>query len=142
MSRVQGEPARMVRAYVAACAFVALATVPASAILFVGAPEIVGILLGHRWSGVVAPLQLFALVLLPRTSYKISGSFTRARGAVLGGSSRQWLYACEVVAGCLIGSRFGVIGVAGEAAAGQHVAANQGLVAQCCQTQLHNGQLR
>ncbi|MGN6743161.1 MAG: lipopolysaccharide biosynthesis protein [Amnibacterium sp.] len=112
MSRVQGDPPRMVRAYVAACAFVALATVPASVMLFVGAPEIVGILLGPRWHAVVAPLQLFALVLLPRTSYKISGSFTRARGAVLGGSTRQWLYAGEVVLGCLIGSRWGVVGVA------------------------------
>ncbi|HEY0373739.1 MAG TPA: lipopolysaccharide biosynthesis protein [Amnibacterium sp.] len=112
MSRVQGDPPRMVRAYVAACAFVALATVPASIILFLGAPEIVGILLGGRWTAVVAPLQIFALVLLPRTSYKISGSFTRARGAVLGGSTRQWLYAGEVVVGCLIGSRFGVVGVA------------------------------
>jgi PST family polysaccharide transporter len=112
MSRVQGDPPRMVRAYVAACAFVALATVPASIILFLGAPEIVGILLGGKWTAVIAPLQIFALVLLPRTSYKISGSFTRARGAVLGGSTRQWLYACEVVVGCLIGSRFGVVGVA------------------------------
>ena len=74
--------------------------------------EIVGILLGHRWTAVVAPLQIFALVLLPRTSYKISGSFTRARGAVLGASSRQWLYAAEVIVGCLIGSHFGVVGVA------------------------------
>ncbi|HEV7623383.1 MAG TPA: lipopolysaccharide biosynthesis protein [Amnibacterium sp.] len=112
MSRVQGDPPRMVRAYVAACAFVALATVPASVILFIAAPEIVGILLGSRWTAVVAPLQIFALVLLPRTSYKISGSFTRARGAVLGGSTRQWLYAGEVIVGCLIGSRFGVVGVA------------------------------
>ena len=116
MSRVQGDPPRMVRAYVAACAFVALATVPSSIILFIGAPEIVGILLGHRWTAVVVPLQIFALVLLPRTSYKISGSFTRARGAVLGASSRQWLYAAEVIVGCLIGSRFGVVGVATGAA--------------------------
>lgn len=112
MSRVQDEPQRMLRAYVAASAFVAMATVPASAILFVAAPEIIAILLGPKWSAVVVPLQLFALVLLPRTSYKISGSFTRARGAVLGGAVRQWLYAFEVAAGCLIGSIWGVPGVA------------------------------
>jgi O-antigen/teichoic acid export membrane protein len=112
MSRVQGDPERMARAYVSACAFVALATVPASVVLCVAAPEIIRILLGPNWAGVVLPLQLFALVLLPRTSYKISGSFTRARGAVLGGSLRQWLYAAEVIIGCAIGSIWGVVGVA------------------------------
>jgi hypothetical protein len=52
------------------------------------------------------------VVLLPRTAYKISGSLTRATGAVLGGAWRQWLYAAEVVAGCAIGSVWGVPGVA------------------------------
>jgi O-antigen/teichoic acid export membrane protein len=112
MSSVQGNPERMARAYVSVCAFVALATVPASVVLCFAAPEVVALLLGSKWTEVVAPLQLFALVLLPRTSYKISGSFTKARGAVLGGSLRQWLYAGEVIAGCLIGSIWGVVGVA------------------------------
>ena len=112
MSRVQHDPPRMVRAYVSACAFVAFATVPISVVLFVAAPDIVNLLLGDRWQAVVAPLQLFALVLLPRTSYKISGSFTRARGAVLGGATRQWLYAGEVIVGCGLGAMFGVLGVA------------------------------
>jgi O-antigen/teichoic acid export membrane protein len=112
MSRVQGDRQRMVRAYVVACGFVALATVPASVVLCVAAPQIIAILLGPKWTGVVVPLQLFALVLLPRTSYKISGSFTRARGAVLGGAVRQWLYAAEVAVGAGVGSIWGVAGVA------------------------------
>jgi PST family polysaccharide transporter len=89
-----------------------MVTLPASVLLFVLAPEIVAILLGPGWEAVALPLQIFALVLLPRTAYKISGSLTRATGAVLGGAWRQWLYAGEVVLGCAIGSRWGINGVA------------------------------
>jgi PST family polysaccharide transporter len=87
-------------------------TVPGSVLLFVLAPEIVAILLGPGWEAVITPLRIFALVLLPRTAYKISGSLTRATGAMLGGALRQWVYAGEVVVGCAIGSRWGINGVA------------------------------
>jgi PST family polysaccharide transporter len=61
----------------------------------------------------VLPLQVFALVLLPRTTYKISTSLTRATGAVYRAAWRQWLYAAEVVVFCSIGARVaGVDGVA------------------------------
>jgi PST family polysaccharide transporter len=112
MSRIQDDHARLARAYVAVNALVALVTLPVSALLLVLAPEVVAVLLGPGWSGVVAPLQIFALVLLPRTAYKISGSLTRATGAMLGGALRQWVYACEVLVGAAVGSRWGVVGVA------------------------------
>ncbi len=112
MSRIQDDHSRLSRAYVTANSLVAMVTLPASVLLFVLAPEIVAILLGPGWEAVALPLQIFALVLLPRTAYKISGSLTRATGAVLGGAWRQWLYAGEVVLGCAIGSRWGINGVA------------------------------
>jgi O-antigen/teichoic acid export membrane protein len=112
MSRLQDDPARLARAYLRASSLVALLTMPAGVLLFVLAPEVVGLLLGAGWSAVVLPLQVFAVVLVPRTAYKISGSLTRATGAVLGGAWRQWLYAGEVALGCLVGSRWGIPGVA------------------------------
>ncbi|MCV2491116.1 lipopolysaccharide biosynthesis protein [Geodermatophilus sp. YIM 151500] len=112
MSRIQDDAARLTRAYVTANSLVAMVTVPASVLLFVLAPEVVAILLGAGWEAVALPLQVFAVVLLPRTAYKISGSLTRATGAVLGGAWRQWVYAGLVVAGCAVGSRWGIDGVA------------------------------
>jgi PST family polysaccharide transporter len=112
MSRMQDDHARLARAYVTVNALVAIVTLPVSALLFVLAPEVVAVLLGPGWSAVVAPLQIFAIVLLPRTAYKISGSLTRATGAMLGGALRQWVYACEVLIGAAVGSRWGVVGVA------------------------------
>jgi O-antigen/teichoic acid export membrane protein len=112
MSRIQDDHGRLSRAYVTANSLLAMLTLPASVLLFVLAPEIVAILLGPGWEAVALPLQIFAVVLLPRTAYKISGSLTRATGAVLGGAWRQWVYAGEVVLGCAIGSRWGINGVA------------------------------
>jgi O-antigen/teichoic acid export membrane protein len=112
LSRIQDDRERLARAYVLANSLVALVTLPGSVLLFVLAPDVVAVLLGPGWSAVVLPLQVFAVVLMPRTAYKISGSLTRATGAVLGGAWRQWLYAVEVVVGCVIGSHWGVVGVA------------------------------
>jgi PST family polysaccharide transporter len=112
LSRIQDDSDRLARAYVLAGSLVALLTLPVSVLLFVLAPEVVAILLGPGWTAVVVPLQVFAVVLLPRTAYKISGSLTRATGAVLGGAWRQWLYAAEVTVGCAIGSVWGTTGVA------------------------------
>ncbi|CAA9259874.1 MAG: hypothetical protein AVDCRST_MAG52-2571 [uncultured Blastococcus sp.] len=112
LSRIQDDRERLGRAYVLAGSLVAVLTMPASVLLFVLAPEIVTILLGDAWSAVALPLQIFAVVLMPRTAYKISGSLTRATGAVLGGAWRQWLYAAEVTVGCLVGSHWGLPGVA------------------------------
>jgi PST family polysaccharide transporter len=112
MAKVREDGERLRKAYVRSASLVALVTIPCSAILFVLAPEVVRVLLGDRWGAVVAPLRVFALVLLPRASYKISGSLTRATGAVYGGAWRQWLYAAEVLVGCAVGARWGVDGVA------------------------------
>lgn len=111
-ARMQDDGARLARAYVLVNSLVAVLTLPGSLLLFVLAPEVVGVLLGEDWSAVALPLQIFAVVLLPRTAYKISGSLMRATGAVFRGAARQWLYAAEVVAGCWIGSNWGVVGVA------------------------------
>ena len=112
MAKVRDDGERLRAAYVRSASLIALVTMPSSMILFVLAPEIVQLLLGPRWQAVVLPLQVFALVLLPRASYRISGSLTRATGAVYGGAWRQWMYAAEVLAACVVGSRWGVNGVA------------------------------
>ncbi|MDQ1513906.1 MAG: hypothetical protein QOC59_1748, partial [Microbacteriaceae bacterium] len=93
MARVREDGERLRAAYVRSASLIALVTAPASVMLFVLAPEVVRVLLGPRWEAVVLPLQVFALVLLPRTTYKISTSLTRATGAVYRAAWRTWLYA-------------------------------------------------
>jgi PST family polysaccharide transporter len=113
MARVRDDGERLRVAYVRSASLIALVAAPASVLLYVLAPEVVRVLLGVQWTAVVLPLQVFALVLLPRTTYKISTSLTRATGAVYRAAWRQWLYAVEVVVFCAVGARVaGVDGVA------------------------------
>jgi O-antigen/teichoic acid export membrane protein len=113
MARVRDDAERLRTAYVRSVSLLTLVTAPVSVLLVVLAPEVVHVLLGGQWDAVIVPLQVFALVLVPRTAYKISTSLTRATGAVYRAAWRQWLYAAEVVAFSIAGAlTFGINGVA------------------------------
>ena len=112
MALVQGEPHRLRRAYRAGITTVSLLLLPASLMLAILAPEVVAVLLGTKWTPAVAPLQLLALGLLFRTSYKLSDSVCRATGAVYDRAARQWVFAVAVLVGAWIGQRAGLAGVA------------------------------
>ena len=112
MALVQEEPVRLARAYRSAVAGCALIVLPVSVVVMVVAPELVQVLLGKGWEGVVAPLQILAFGMLFRTSYKLSDSMTRATGTVYARAWRQAVFAGGVVAGSVVGQRWGVEGVA------------------------------
>jgi O-antigen/teichoic acid export membrane protein len=112
MALVQREPARLARAYRSAVAACALLVLPAGVILAIVAPEFVLVLLGAGWEGVVVPLQILALGMLFRASYKLSDSVARATGAVYARAWRQAAFAIAVTVGSLIGQFWGVAGVA------------------------------
>jgi O-antigen/teichoic acid export membrane protein len=76
------------------------------------APEIVVVLLGPAWMGVIAPFQILAVGMLFRTSYKLSDSVARATGAVYNRAWRQAVFALAVVLGSLAGQFWGIEGVA------------------------------
>lgn len=112
MASVQHDKEKLVRAYTRAVALVAMSTLPLSGILVVLAPEIVKVLLGPQWEGVIAPFQVLAAFLFFRTSYKISDSLVRALGAVYQSAWRQWVYATAVFLGAWLGHLAGLSGVA------------------------------
>ena len=112
MALVQQEPARLARAYRSGVAACALFTLPASVIVAIVAPELVLVLVGRGWEGVVVPLQILALGMLFRTSCKLSDSGIRATGAVYARAWRQAIYAVAVVVGSAAGQIWGVGGVA------------------------------
>jgi PST family polysaccharide transporter len=87
-------------------------TLPASAVLIVVAPELIGLLLGPQWTGVIRPFQILALGMMFRTSYKMGDSLARAAGKVYSQAWRQWFYAALVIIGALVGQNWGPPGVA------------------------------
>ncbi|MBA4099878.1 MAG: lipopolysaccharide biosynthesis protein [Rhodospirillum sp.] len=112
MALVQQEPARLARAYRSGTAACALVVLPTSLVVTTIAPELVHVVLGPRWAGAVAPLQLLALGMLFRASTKLSDSGVRATGAVYERAWRQAVFGIAVVAGSLAGLPWGVTGVA------------------------------
>ncbi|MBD9373703.1 lipopolysaccharide biosynthesis protein [Rhizobium sp. ARZ01] len=112
MALVQQEPARLARAYRSAVATCALVVLPGSVVVAIAAPELVFVLLGPGWDAVVAPLQILAVGMLFRTSYKLSDSMSRATGVVYARAWRQAIFVIAVVLGSVIGQLWGVSGVA------------------------------
>lgn len=112
MSQMRDEPGRLTRAYRRAAALVALLVLPVSILTMVLAFELILALLGPGWEGAVRPLQVLSAAMYFRVGSMIGGSMANAAGAVGGTAMRSALYATMVVVGALVGSRWGLTGVA------------------------------
>jgi O-antigen/teichoic acid export membrane protein len=112
MAKVQHSGDRLAAVYRRGTALIALVVVPISAALVLLAPETIHVVLGPRWTAVIAPFQILALGMLFRTGSKLSDSLTRATGAVFRRAWRQVLYAVLVIGGAFLGSKWGIVGVA------------------------------
>jgi PST family polysaccharide transporter len=91
---------------------VALTTLPLAAYLYVLGPDIVRVLLGDQWDAAGRTFQILVLGLLFRTSYVIFDAVASATGAVYRVAWRTWLTGLTVVGGAVVGSMWGVTGVA------------------------------
>lgn len=112
MAEVRDDRARLGRAYLAAVQASALAAVPLMAGLAAAAPQIAVGVYGPAWTGMAAPLQVLCAAGAFRAVYHVSGALTHASGRVMAELWRQAVYAALVVAGAIVGSRWGVTGVA------------------------------
>ncbi len=112
LAKLQHESERLALAFRRSVALIALIVLPISGLMFLLAPELIQVLLGPKWAGVVVPFQILAIGMLFRTGYKVTASVARATGAVYRSAWRQAVYAVLVIAGGFIGQRWGVPGVA------------------------------
>jgi PST family polysaccharide transporter len=112
MASIQHDTRRMADGYRRGVALMAVIMLPASAILFVLAPELIRSMLGPQWTPVVTPFRILALGMFLRTSYRISDVTARATGAVYRRAWRQLAYALCVLAAAWFGKTWGIAGVA------------------------------
>ena len=112
MARMQDDPRRLASAYLHGTASVALVTLPAGVLAAVLAPELIAVVFGSRWEGLVPPFQVLALGMMFRTSYRMSDSLTRATGKVYRRAWRHTLFAALVFLGAWLGHYQGLTGVA------------------------------
>src|SRR5256884_9366467 len=112
MASIQTDTRRLAEAYQRGVGLMALIMLPASATLFIVAPELIDVTLGPQWTVVVTPFQILALGMFLRTSYRISDVTARATAAVYHRAWRQLVYALCVLTGAWFGRAWGIDGVA------------------------------
>jgi PST family polysaccharide transporter len=111
-AQVQEEPARVRSAYLLVTRLTAMIAAPAMATLAIVAPHLVRGLYGPQWTGVVVPLQILSIAGYFRALYHLGGIVAQSVGRVYGELWRQVTYAAAVIGGTLVGSRYGLPGVA------------------------------
>lgn len=112
MSKIQHDHDLLLSTFRRGVSIIAITTLPFSAIMIVLAPEIIHLILGPSWSGIIFPFQVLAVGTLFRTSYKMSDSLARATGAVYRRAWRQAVYAIFVMGFAWVGHYWGINGVA------------------------------
>lgn len=113
VARVQGDRSRLATAHRRAAAATALLLLPTGVALSILAPEVVGVVLGGKWSEVVAPFQFMALGLFFRSGYNVGAAVSKGAGAVHRLAVRQWIYPVLIVVAAWLGAARGVTGIAG-----------------------------
>jgi PST family polysaccharide transporter len=126
---VRADTARMRRAFLAATTAIMLVLAPAFAVLCVAAPEVLRGIFGEQWLPATGALQVFALAGVFR-AYGLFDALARACGNLNESLARHSMYGFMVVAGSMVGCRFGIVGAA--AAVGISLATAYLLMAQLC----------
>jgi O-antigen/teichoic acid export membrane protein len=112
MSRLQGQPERLRSTYLTGAAVLALISAPLGALMVITAPEIVGIVLGPKWTPAIVPFQILTAGIMLRNVYLMAYCLDGALGRMRNRTVRDGIYALAVIMGSLIGTRFGLTGVA------------------------------
>ncbi|MEJ7596867.1 MAG: lipopolysaccharide biosynthesis protein [Kofleriaceae bacterium] len=111
-SRLQDDRERLALGFRRALFTNALVLLPASALLFVLAPEVIRVLLGVGWDEAVLPFRLLTVTMLMRTTQKLGGLVASAAGAINGVALAYTGYMVLVIAGAAISIQWGIAGVA------------------------------
>jgi O-antigen/teichoic acid export membrane protein len=111
-AHVQAEPVRLRRGYLMMSQLTAMVAAPSLATLAIAAPHLIRSLYGPQWTGVVVPLQILCVAGYFRALYHVGGVVAQSVGWVYREAWRQAVYAGLVIAGAMIGSRYGLPGVA------------------------------
>lgn len=111
MSKIQNNASELVRYYVLSTSIIAIAVIPIIAFVYVFSLDIIVLLLGSKWVDAAPILKLLVTVLFFRTSYKVSDTLSKAKGAVYKRAWRQMVYGLSVALFSYLGSFFGLMGV-------------------------------
>jgi PST family polysaccharide transporter len=112
LCQTKDDRAKLARGYLMGVQVSALVTAPVMAVMIVSAPHLIVTLYGDAWVGAAPALQLLCAVGLCRSAYHVSAAVTQATGKIYAELQRQVVYSLLVVAGAVLGTRYGIAGVA------------------------------
>lgn len=112
MAQRQRQVDRLRAAYVHGVETLSLVTAPASAMIFVAAPELVAVVLGSQWEATVPVIRILVFAAPLQMCGVLSVTAVRATGGVYAESWRQATHAALVLSGAWFGARWGISGVA------------------------------
>jgi O-antigen/teichoic acid export membrane protein len=111
-AQVQRESARVRGAFLLLTQLTAMIAAPAMGTLAIVAPHLVRALYGSQWTGAVLPLQILCVAGYFRALYHLGGVVAQSVGRVYSDLRNQTVYAGMVIGGALLGSHYGLAGVA------------------------------
>ena len=111
-SEVQSEIAKLRRAFLTITQFTGMIAAPSMGLMAIAAPYLIRALYGPRWDGTVLPLQILCAAGYLRALYHLCGVVSQSVGRVYGEMFRQVGYAALVIIGAVVGTHFGLAGVA------------------------------
>lgn len=112
MSTIKENKEKLKRTYVLSKSLALMVSAPFAILLYFHAKDVIEMLLGAEWGAAIVPLQLLAISLPLRAAYRVDNALVNAVGAVYRRAGREIIYAVLVVVMALIGSHYGLAGVA------------------------------
>jgi O-antigen/teichoic acid export membrane protein len=112
LAQVQQDAGRVRRAFLLLTRLTAMIAAPAMCVLALVAPYLVRTVYGPKWGGVVLPLRILCAAGYFRALYHLGGVVAQSVGRVYAELQNQIVYAVLVIAGAVVGSRYGLSGVA------------------------------
>lgn len=110
-AQVQNERERLRTAYMHGLSLMAVVGMPLTIALVAVASELVRVVLGGGWQGVIWPFRILSLAMYFRLSVRVGGTVLRSGGQPYLMAATQLGFAVLTVAGCLFGARFGLVGI-------------------------------
>jgi O-antigen/teichoic acid export membrane protein len=116
-ARLQDDRAALRAQFCASLDLVTGLVLPMSALLVIASDSLVLILLGSSWTPIITPTRVLFGAVMFRIGFKVIDTLSIATGCLMPTLWRQAVYAGLVAVGTLVGSRWGLTGVAAGVAA-------------------------
>jgi PST family polysaccharide transporter len=111
-ARIHKERGRLRAAFQKTLLALSLVSYPVFASLIVLAPEFIRVLFGPQWIPSVVPFQILCVAGVPRVVTQVTSAIINASGTVAPEVTRRGIVLVLLVAGVLLGSHWGIVGVA------------------------------